>query len=97
MTEQEYRQALQVEGELEAFIERRHDHRVVDEGERPAEALWAASERRYFARLDEERSAELVDFHKGQARRLRAVLESLIAHHEEQAAKLGAPLGGDAA
>ena len=36
-----------VEHELDAFISRQHDRRVVDEGERPAEASWMESERRH--------------------------------------------------
>ncbi len=36
-----------VEHELVAFVSRQHDRRVVDEGERPAEASWMESERRH--------------------------------------------------
>ena len=46
------------------------------------------SERRYNARRREEMRAARVEYHSGQVVRLRAVLESLIAGHEEQVAKL---------
>jgi hypothetical protein len=43
-----------VQKDLEAFIEKRDKQRRQTEGERSAEAAWAESERRYFARLEEE-------------------------------------------
>ena len=43
-----------VEAELNQFIEKRHDQRVSDEGQRPAEEVWAESQRRCFARRREE-------------------------------------------
>jgi hypothetical protein len=47
-----------IEHELDALITRRHDQCVKDEGHRPSEVLWAASERAYFARRDEDRCLE---------------------------------------
>ena len=44
--------------------------------------------RRYRARWQEENRAAWGEYHQGQAARHRAVLESLIARHEEEAAKL---------
>ncbi len=38
-----------VEAEIDAMISRRHDKRVLDEGERDEEAAWAASVRRHSA------------------------------------------------
>ena len=52
------------------------------------EELWKASVRAYTARRREEMRAAWHEFHRGQAARHRAVLESLIARHEEEAAKL---------
>jgi hypothetical protein len=49
--------------------------------------LWKESVRRYNARRREEMRAEWCEHHQGQAVRLRAVLEELIADHEEQAEK----------
>jgi hypothetical protein len=73
-----------VEAELDRLIERRSRQKDPDE----ESELWRESvkayeeERRQMARL------EWHAFHCGQAARHRAVLESLIAFHETQAAKL---------
>jgi hypothetical protein len=83
----------QVDGELDAFIERRHRQRVREEGEREIEAAWEESTRRFNAARDAELRAEWSAWHLSQAERHKAVLFSLIKHHEEQAEKLG----GDAA
>jgi type II secretory ATPase GspE/PulE/Tfp pilus assembly ATPase PilB-like protein len=50
--------------------------------------LWKASVRAHNASRDEERRAAWCEYHQGQAARHRAVLEDLIASHEEQAEKL---------
>jgi DNA-binding GntR family transcriptional regulator len=44
--------------------------------------------RAYTARRRDEMRAAWCEYHQGQAARHRAVLEALIARHEEQAAKL---------
>jgi hypothetical protein len=75
-----------VEKELDAMIERRSRQKDVDPDEQ--EEIWKASVRAYTARRREEMRAVWCEHHQGQAERLRAVLEELIAHHEEQAAKL---------
>jgi len=72
-----------VEAELTAFIERRSRKGDVNPDEQ--EELWKASVRRYNARRREEMRAAWCDHHEGQAARLRATLEALIASHEEQA------------
>ena len=72
-----------VEKELDAMIVRRARKGDVDPDE-PEEA-WKASVRRYNARQREEMRAAWCEHHQGQAERLRAVLEELIAHHTEQA------------
>ena len=41
--------------EIDAFIERRHDKRAQEEGERPAEEAWRDSERRAAAKREQER------------------------------------------
>ena len=76
-----------VEGELDNFISRRHEKRV-EEGERPAEEMWAESERRYAARRREENRAAWRKYHQDQAARHRATLEALASYHECKAAKL---------
>ena len=50
---------------------------------------YAGSVRRYASRWREENRAAWRECHQGQAERHRAVLKGLIAHHEEEAAKLG--------
>jgi uncharacterized protein YifE (UPF0438 family) len=70
-----------VEKELDAMIERRS--RKKD----PAEEheLWRVSVEAYEARRRGEMRAAWCEYHRLQATRLRAVLEALIARHEEQA------------
>jgi hypothetical protein len=77
-----------VEHELNRLIERRHDYRTAEERHRPSEELWQVSVERYNAERDRQLRTEWAEYHQGQAARLRAVFEPLIAHHEERAAKL---------
>jgi hypothetical protein len=84
----EHAQGEKVELELDRLVERRHDRRVADEGERPAEEIWMESERAYDARrLAENRAAWRNKYHRGQAERHRGVLEALVAYHEAEAEK----------
>ena len=73
-----------VEADLNRLIERRSRQRDADE----QEELWRESVRRYNDRKQEQLRNEWCEYHRGQAARHRAVLESLIARHEEEAAKL---------
>jgi hypothetical protein len=76
-----------VEKELDAFVERRHERRVAEEGRRPSQAKWRESERR---REDGRRQLARLEWHQHHtqhASRLRATLEALIKHHENEAAK----------
>jgi len=75
-----------VEADLDLLIERRVRNGEVDPDEQ--EELWKASVRRYNARKQEQLRNEWCEYHQGQAARHRAVLESLIARHEVEAAKL---------
>jgi hypothetical protein len=81
------------EQSIDAFIERRHAQRVKAEGERRAEEAWKESTRRFNVARDAQLRAEWSEYHKKQAERHKAVLASLIEHHEQEASKLG----GDAA
>jgi hypothetical protein len=76
-----------VEAELNRLIARR-SRREIDPDE--TEELWKESERQYNARRREEMRAAWQEYHQGQAARHRAVLESLIARHEGEAARLEA-------
>ena len=73
-----------LEKELDAMIERRSRQKDPDE----ESELWQASVRTYEEKRRRMARLEWHAFHCGQAARHRAVLESLIAFHEEQAAKL---------
>jgi hypothetical protein len=77
-----------VEHELNRLIERRHDQRTAEQRHRPSEELWQESVKRYKAERDRHLKTEWAEYHQGQAERHRAILKGLIAHHEEQAAKL---------
>jgi hypothetical protein len=77
-----------VEHELNRLIERRHDRRTAEERHKPSEELWQESVERYKAERDGQLRTEWAEYHHGQAERHRAVLEALIARHEEQAVKL---------
>jgi len=53
----EHARGEQVEREIDAMIRRRHDARVIQEGERPAHEAWMESEKRHDARRREENRA----------------------------------------
>jgi hypothetical protein len=72
-----------VEKELDAMIVRRSRQKDPEE----ESEFWQESVRRYNAQRREELDLERYEYHRGQAVRLRAVLEELIADHEEQAEK----------
>ena len=98
VTDERLRREAQVEGELEAFIERRHTERVRQDGrDRALEEAWAESSRKHAQAQRQQARLEWHLHHTSQAERLRRTLESLIAHHEAEASKLGAPLGGGVA
>jgi hypothetical protein len=79
-----------VESELDRLIERRSRQKDPDE----ESELWKESVRAYTARRREEMRAAWCEHHQGQAVRLRAVLEELIANHEKQAERYGDQLKG---
>jgi len=74
------------DAELVRMIERRSRKGEVDREE--LEPGYMESVRRYNARSREEMRAAWCEYHQGQAARHRAVLETLIARHEGEAAKL---------
>jgi hypothetical protein len=78
--------AEMVEKQLDAMIQRRARKGDVDPDE--AEEIWRESVRRYNDRKQERLRNEWCEYHQGQAARHRSVPESLIARHEEEAAKL---------
>jgi hypothetical protein len=70
-----------VESELYRLIERRSRQKDPDE----ESELWKESVRRYNDRKQEQLRNEWCEYHQGQAARLRAVFEPLIAGYEQQA------------
>jgi len=76
-----------VDVELDRLISRRASQdRRPDPDER--EELWKASVRAHEEKRRQVARLEWHAFHCGQAERHRATLESLVAYHEERAAKL---------
>jgi hypothetical protein len=73
------------DAELVRMIERRTRKGEVDPDE--LDAGYMESVRRYNARRREVLDLERYEYHRGQAVRLRAVLESLIRDHERNAEK----------
>jgi hypothetical protein len=59
----EIARGYQVESDLEHLIERRHDKRVKDEGEKAAEEMYAESVRLYHERTRRENRARWYGFH----------------------------------
>ena len=72
------------ESHLDALITKRHDQRVRDEGERPAEEAWAESCRVYEAKRRAERLFEWVSYHEEAAERALANGEAIAARHRAQ-------------
>ena len=77
-------QGEMVEKELDNLITRRSKQKGPEE----EHDLWRESVERYNALLASRRRAEWCEYHKGQAARLRFVLEAAVARHEEAAAVL---------
>ena len=77
-----------VEHELDAMIRRRDTHRRQTEGERLEEELYEPSVRAWRERGEAQSREAWARYHQDQAQRHRTVLEGLIAHHEEAAARL---------
>jgi hypothetical protein len=76
-----------VDAELDRLISKRasQDRRPDPDEEHD---VWRESVRAYTARRREEMRAAWCEYHQAQAARHRAVLESLIASHQQQAAEL---------
>jgi hypothetical protein len=75
-----------VEVELNRFMQKRSS-RETDPDER--DELWKASVAAYNARKREENRVAWCEYHRGQARRHRVILEGLIAEHEARAEMYG--------
>ena len=90
-----------VDADLDRLVERRHEKRILEEGERAEEEAWVESTKKTNAAREAELREQWSSYHLDQAERHKAVLEDLVAHPKQQAQKLGASLGaslgGDAA
>ena len=76
-----------VDAELDRLISKRASQdRRPDPDEQ--DERWKASVAAHNARVREENRVAWCEYHQGQAERHRAVLEALIAGHEEKARKL---------
>jgi hypothetical protein len=85
----------QVEGELDAYIARADKQRRQDEGERPAEEIWAESVRTYNAKRREALAWEWLRYHVARQRAHRHTFALLNAHHSAEIEKYEAILGLD--
>ncbi len=77
-----------IDQDLDRLISRRvSEDRSPDPDEQ--EELWKESVRVHNARKRAENEAAWVNYHRDQAERHRRTLASLVAYHEEEAARLG--------
>jgi hypothetical protein len=83
----------QIEGELDAFISKRDKQRRREEGDRPAEEMYAASTRRYHERQVRQGWWEWLRYHERMIAAHTATLEALIGRHREEAERYADLLG----
>ena len=84
-----------VEGELVRLIERRHDQRVTEEGERPAEAAYVESARRFHVERQEALAWQWRSWHIERRRANKATFAVLDAHHRAEIERYEKMLGID--
>ena len=77
-----------VEAELDRLIERCHGCRVTDDGERPAEEAWAASERLHSARRERENRAAWYGYLMASADSIERTAAEIAAGKRAQAERL---------
>jgi len=71
-----------IEGELDSFVKRRDEGRRRDEGERPAQEIWAVSCRHYIEARECQKQAALYLYHGAHIGRLDRTFGVLRAEHE---------------
>lgn len=76
------------EAHLDAFIAQRDKQRRREEGERPAEEMWAESERRYFERESRRLRWAWVRFYEKQAERAEANGQAIASANRARAQAL---------
>jgi hypothetical protein len=70
---------------IDALIASRHRQRVREEGERPAEELWAKASKARAANTQRELAREWYEFHRTMAKKARNTGEHLACNHEAEA------------
>ncbi len=76
------------EASLDTLIERRHERRIKDEGQRQLEELWMPSERAYAARRSRELAEEWYFYRLDQAERAERNGVVIAAGHRAEAARI---------
>ena len=71
----------QVEIDLDRLIEKRHDQRVRDEGERAREQLWVESVRRFHERQEQDLASQWFEYE----RKMCNLHAALSEEHRERA------------
>ena len=77
-----------VEHEIDAFISKRHERRVIEEGGRPAQEAWMESERAHNRRRREENTAAWCEYLMDSAARTERVAAEIAAEKRARAQKL---------
>ena len=81
-----------VEGELDSFVARRDRERRRDEGERPAEEIWAQSVRTYNGQLRRQKLINKYLYESTHIERLKYAVGDLISRHEAERDQAAAAL-----
>jgi hypothetical protein len=83
----------QVEAEMDAFISKTDKQRRREEGDRPAEEMYAASVRLHHDKRQRVRAWEWLRYHERMIATHTATLEALIGRHRKEAERYAALLG----
>jgi hypothetical protein len=81
-------QVEKVEQEIDRFISVRHERRILKEGERKEMELWQRREKQHNAARRQQLLSDLLEFHRGQARRIEEVAAQIAAEHRAKAAEI---------
>lgn len=84
------------EAELDVFIGCRHDRRVAEEGERPAEQAWVESVRRFHAEQQKALALEWLSYYQQRREGNRRMFSLIDSHHEQEIRRYERMLGLDA-
>lgn len=76
--------AEQVESDLNSLITKRHERRVVEEGERPALEMWQESERKHAAERQKQLAFDWIQYHEERLAGQRRIFSLLATHHRSE-------------